>query len=337
MHRALVGTVLLLALLPAVAAARFTLGGPEPPLLNIDGQVKFGPEFAFAPAAGDPFISFNNTAASVIGTGSLTRRLDWMMHVSMAGGTFSLLECFANWRPTDALGLVVGQQKAPFGRVYNSSAAKLLFGVRNPLAAGFAPQYQLGVTPVVSLPGGRAAFKAGVFNGEGLNRPNDDRWLLYSACVEITPLGPLPNEESAHRGYDELVVALIPGFWTNRTGPVETATVTTTVYGVHAALRRQYLALDAAFYRRQDATSPGNAVTTSDGLTIQGGYAFAGRCEPVARVTMIGLADATTIIEAGLNWYFNGYASRLGLNFAHRRPARGDAQQTARLYYEFQF
>ncbi|MFO7676240.1 MAG: porin [bacterium] len=329
--------VALVFAIPTGAEAKFTLGGPEPPVLDIAGQVKFGPEFMLDAAEDEPFVSFNNTAASLLLTGSLTRRLDWMIHASMAGGVFTLYECFANWKPLDALALVAGQQKAPFGRVYNSAATKLLFMTRNPLAADFAPKYQLGVTPVVSLPGGWGAVKAGVFNGEGPNRANPDPGLLYSACVEVTPLGAVPNEESANRGYAEPVVALIPGFWTNRAGPVLGVEVTTTAYGGHAAFRWQFLALDAAFYRRREERSPGNRVATSDGLTVQGGYAFAGRYEPIARVTMVGLDDATTTIEAGFNWYFNSYASRLGLNFGHRRPAEGDARQEARLYYEFQF
>ncbi len=323
-------------LVAAPVQAKFTLGGPQPPLLNIGGQVKFGPEFALDADEDSVFVSFNNTAASLFLTGTLTKGLDWMIHPSMAGGTFTLLECFANWRALDVLSVIAGQQKAPFGRVYNSSAARLLFMTRNPLA-GFAPRYQLGVTPVVSLPGGWLAIKAGVFNGEGANRVNDDPNLLYSACLEITPLGPVPTEESAHNGYPDPVFVLIPGFWTDVQYYMPWLDRTTMVYGGHAAFRWDFLALDAAFYRRTEEYEEEDFTVTTDGLTVQGGYAFGGRLEPIARFTMVGLDDATVTIEAGANWYFNSYASRLGLNFARVQPAEGDATQAVRLYYEFQF
>ncbi|MBN2537657.1 hypothetical protein JXB37_05220, partial [candidate division WOR-3 bacterium] len=299
----------------APAQAKFTLGGPQPPLASIGGQVKFGPEFALGAGEDESFVSFNNTAASLFLTGTLVRGLDWMIHPSMAGGTFTLYECFANWKPLDEFSLVAGQQKAPFGRVYNSSAARLLFMTRNPLIA-FAPKYQLGVAPAFHLPGGWGALKAGVFNGEGANRVNDDPGLLYSASLEITPLGPVPTEESANNGYPDPVFALIPGFWTDVQHYVGVIDLRTTVYGAHAAFRWDFLALDAAFYHKTVELPEEDATATSDGLTVQGGYAFGGKLEPIARVTMVGLDDAETTIEAGVNWYFNSYASRLGLNYA---------------------
>jgi hypothetical protein len=207
---------------------------------------------------------------------------------------------------------------------------------RNPLT-DFAPKYQLGVTPVVSLPGGWLALKAGVFNGEGANARNDDPGLLYSACLEITPLGPVPTEESANNGYPDPVLALIPGFWTDAQRYVGVIDLCTTVFGGHAAFRWDFLALDAAFYHRIAEFPEEDLTIETDGLTFQGGYAFGGKFEPIARFTMVGLDDAETTIEAGANWYFNSYASRLGLNFARVQPAEGDATQAVRLYYEFQF
>jgi hypothetical protein len=332
-------------LLPVAAQAKFTLGGPDAPVLNIGGQVKFGPDIFPGAAEGKPLISFRNTTASLFFTGNLVDPVSWFVHPSMAGGTFTLLECYANWQPAEVLAVVAGQQKAPFGRVYNCSAAKLLFMTRNPLTA-FAPKYQLGVTPVVTLPGGWLVLKAGVFNGEGLNKANADPGLMYTASLEIAPLAAVPGEESANKGYDDVAFLLAPGFWTNAAQQVVKDTMgrvvrrydeTTTAYGAHAALRWTYLALDAAYYMKTVETPDEDGSVTTDGLSAQAGYAFAGKYEPIARFTMMNFDDPTTTIEAGFNWYFNSYASRLGLNFEHAIPPEGDAMETARLYYEFQF
>lgn len=339
MNTRLVFAVLAALLLPAGTEARFTLGGPQPPVLNIDGQVKFGPVLMLGAGEGEPWLSFENTAASLLFSGRLPGSIGYLVHPAMAGGRFTLLECYASWQPAEMFGVVAGQQKAPFGRVYNSSASRLLFGSRNPLAA-FAPQYQLGVTPSFA-PVTWLKLSAGAYNGNGPNRVNLDPGLLYAASFEITPLGPVPTEESAHRGYDEPVVALIPGFWTNREEDV-LHRVTTTAYGAHAALRWQFLALDAAYYRRRVNTQVyhyfyEDDIVTTDGLTAQGGYAFAGRYEPIARFTMVGLTPATMTVEAGFNWYFNSYASRLGLNLVQVQAAGGEARRQAGLYYEYQF
>jgi hypothetical protein len=334
--------VMVAILLAAPAAqAKFTLGGSQPPLMNIGGQVKFGPDLMLGAAEGEPFVSFNNTTASLFLTGTLSEGLNWMVHPSMAGGKFTLLECFALWEPADAFGVLVGQAKAPFGRVYNSSAARLLFMTRNPLIA-FAPKYQLGVMPVITLPGRYqkhrwAQLSAGVYNGDGPNTANQDPGLMYAASVDITPLGTVPAEESANKGYPEPALSLLPGFWTNTVTDTLGMKTTTTAYGGHAAFRWDYLALDAAYYMKSVDAPEEDAAVTTDGLTVQGGYAFAGKYEPIARFTMVGLDDATTTIEAGFNWYFNSYASRLGLNYARVQPPEGDATQTVRLYYEFQF
>ncbi|HDQ99975.1 MAG TPA: hypothetical protein ENN51_06805 [candidate division WOR-3 bacterium] len=333
--------LVIVMMFPALTLAGFTLGGPEPPTMTIGGQVRFGPALSLDP---DPWeVGFENSSASLFFTGRLAGRLDWMVHPSMAGGRFALLECFGEWKPLDLLGVRFGHQKASFGRVHNSSAARLLFAARNPLAA-FAPGYQLGVTPTVNMPDGRAAFRFGAYNGTGWGAPHADPWLMYAASLEVTPLGPVPYEESAHRGYETPVFALIPGVWTHRerravgVPPVQRE-YTTTVAGIHAALRADYLALDAVFCRRWVETEVGNGaeVVITDGLSVQGGYAFDGRYEPIARFTMVGLEGAITTLEAGFNWYFGSYASRLGLNFAGVLDGGDGARHDLRLYYEFQF
>lgn len=339
-------------LLPTAAQARFTLGGPEPPYLNIAGQAKFGIDYDLEAAEMEPFLSFNNASISMFLTGRLTPKLDYFFHHSFTNGKYTIYECYVRWQVFKLFSLTAGQSKAPFGRVYNSSAARLLFKNRNPLA-GFAPQYQVGLRPELELFDSKVSVHAGVYNGNGRNvSSNPDPYFMYTGCVHIAPLGPVAMEESAHEGYDSPVFAVVPGVYVNpmkvASGERQVDSFATT-YGGHAAVRWDYFALDAAYYMCDLDHQLNEQLLTSSGMTVQAGYAIEGKLEPVVRFSIIDPDDARendteTIIEAGLNYYFNGYASRLGLNFLAStrqvpRPEGAESVTTSelRLYYEMQY
>jgi hypothetical protein len=340
-------------LLPTAAHAKFTLGGPEPPYLNIAGQAKFGIDYDLEAEEMEPFLSFNNASISMFLTGKLTPRLDYFFHHSFTDGRYTIYECYVRWQAFRLLSLTAGQSKAPFGRVYNSSAARLLFKGRNPLAAEFAPQYQIGVRPELELFDNKISVHAGVYNGNGRNVPaNPDPYLMYTGCVHISPLGPVAMEESAHNRYGSPVFSVTPGFHTNAVhmpyeqAPGDTAfeDVTTTVYGGHGAFRYDRLALDVAYYISNVDDPRIDGTSQSSGLTAQAGYAIEGKLEPIVRFSMVDPnldveSDAKTIIEAGLNYYFNSYASRLGLNYYLSMQEGSDGEEVSKLmlYYEMQY
>jgi hypothetical protein len=335
-------------LLPIAARAKFTLGGPEPPYLNIAGQAKFGMDYDLEAEEMEPFLSFNNASISMFLTGKLTPKLDYFFHHSFTDGRYTIYECYVRWQAFNLFSLTAGQSKAPFGRVYNSSAARLLFKGRNPLA-GFAPQYQIGVRPELELFDKKVSVHAGVYNGSGRNvSSNPDPFFMYTGCVHIAPLGPVAMEESAHEGYGRPVFAVVPGAFVNpmkvTSGEGQVDSITTT-YGGHAVLRWNYLALDAAYYISDLDYQPDNEqLLTSSGLTVQAGYAIEGKLEPIVRFSIVDPYDAQendtkTIIEAGLNYYFNSYASRLGLNYYMSTQDGTDSEDVSKLmlYYEMQY
>jgi len=339
-------------LLPTAARTKFMLGGPEPPYLNVAGQAKFGLDYDLEAAEMEPFLSFNNASISMFLTGKLTPKLDYFFHHSFTNGGYSIYECYIRWQALRPLSLTAGQSKAPFGRVYNSSAARLLFKGRNPLA-GFAPQYQIGIRPELELFDKKVSVHAGVYDGNGRNvSPNPDPYFMYTGCVHVAPLGPVAMEESAHNGYASPVFSITPGFHTNAVmmptervpGDTVFEDVTTTAYGGHGAFRFDRLALDVAYYLSSVDDPRIDGTSRSSGLTAQAGYAVEGKLEPILRLSMVDPnldteSDIKTIIEAGLNYYLNSYASRLGLNYylSKEQGSEGEEVSKLMLYYEMQY
>ena len=330
-------------LLPTPAGAAFTLGEQGVRNLDIFGTAKVGVEHDFEAGEGDPAVGFDFSTVSLFLGGHVAPTVSYLFHHTFDKGSYGLLDCWVQWQPCGSFLLCAGQLKAPFGRLYNTSGNKLMFKIRNPIVS-YYPQYQVGVAPGFSLLDGKVELSAGVFDGEGRNAFNADPNLLYAANLVVSPFGPVPMDESGHPGFAEPVFAIVPGWYTNAARiPFTTVDVTTTSYGVAGALRYDYLAVDAGCYvRTVDDPSIGGGKSSSTGLTAQAGYAVQGKYEPILRFTMVdpntGTGDDEVMtIEGGLNWYLDGYASRLGLNYLRETTGGSVTQSVVKLYYQFIF
>jgi len=330
-------------LLPAPAGAAFTLGEQGVRNLDIFGTAKAGADCDLEAGEGDPAVSFDFSTVSLFLGGHVAPTISYLFHHTFDKGSYGLLDCWVQWQPCGSFLLCAGQLKAPFGRFYNTSGNKLMFKTRNPIVA-FYPQYQVGIAPGFSLLDGKVELGAGVFDGEGRSVFNSDPNMMYAANLVVSPLGPVPMDESGHPGFAQPVFAIIPGWYTNAARiPFTTLNVKTTSYGVGGALRYDYLAVDAGLYAKTvDDPSIGGGETNSSGLTIQAGYAVQGKYEPILRLTMVDPNTATgddegSTLEAGVNWYFDGYSSRLGLNYLREITGGSVAQSVVKLYYQFIF
>ncbi len=359
MKRAVLAVTVACLLLPLAAQAKFTLGDDGGPNLSISGQLKFVAEtqtfyldYEGEPLESEPAFSFYHSAASLFLTGNTWSWLEYMFHHSFVMGRYQLYECYVKVKQADNYSVTLGQSKAPFGRVYNSSGSKLMFKGRNQITR-FSPKYQIGVAPGLNLFDSKVALNAGVFNGKGKNVPlNTDPNVMVAADLTIAPFGPVPMEESAHRGFGSPVFAVVPGIYVNTVQevarvdtlgqPLEYADVTTTSYGACAALRFDYLVFDAGYYMKDVDDPRLDTVVSSTGFTVQAGYAVGGKLEPIARFTSIDPNsgngnDEVTAIEAGFNYYFKSYNSRLGLNYLNESTSGTDAtaKSVVKLYYQF--
>jgi hypothetical protein len=340
-------------LLPVAAQAKFTLGEAGKRSLSLFGSMKAGFDYDLEAGENDPAMSFDYSYISLFVGGNLTPEVTYLFNHTFDKGVYRLLDCWMQWNPARYFLVRAGQFKAPFGRFYNSSGARLIFKTRNPITC-HCPKYQVGVMPGVRFAGNRYELNVGVFDGEGLNTFNVDPHFMYAANVVIAPLGPVPMHESGHPGFDDPLFAVVPGVFMNtvQTPVMDTMgqviryeDVATTSYGAALAFRYDYLALDGGYYMKtvDDPTTDGTV--NSSGLSVQTGYAVMGRYEPVLRFSMLDPnsdheGDEVTTIEAGFNWYFRSYSSRLGLNYMTEMMADDKDETTksvVKLYYMFLF
>ena len=111
-----------------------------------------------------------------------------------------VLEYSARFQPYEALGLKVGGFKVPMGRQWICPAWKRAFVSGALSMVKFKPGYDLGVNVLGSFSNHLIEYQAGVFNGSGVNKPQDNTDMLVVARVAVNPLGPTPMTESDFKG-----------------------------------------------------------------------------------------------------------------------------------------
>ncbi len=353
MRRVVFLLTMIAMLMPMVANAGFLLGEEGERSLYIGGMMH--PTFTYDLEAEDdePALHFKLRMTRLFIKGNVTPNVTYFIHSKFETGGYTLLHCWVNWKANDMFSIKAGQMFSPFGRVFAVSGAKLMFMNRTPLTA-MSPKFQLGIAPTVSLLDKKLDISAGIFNGKGLNgngnAGNTDDNIMMTAKLNFAPFGNVPGDESAHMGYDELKLLVVPGFSMNSVQTVVGVDtlgnptyddLTTTTYGGHLCMRYNYLAFDGAMYMA--GAELDTVETSSMGFSFQAGYAVGGKFEPIVRYSMLDSDtevddNETTTIEAGLNYYIKGYSSRLGLNYISNTtkvPGGDDIKaNTINLYYE---
>ncbi|MAG58786.1 MAG: hypothetical protein CMJ83_21060 [Planctomycetes bacterium] len=119
----------------------------------------------------------------------------------------------AKWRE---LRLRAGQFKVPYSRQAIASSGELQFVDRAITHRIFAPARDIGVMLSGDLGDDDAfllEYAAGVFDGEGENRTNDDKGLLWAGRVAIHPFGERGYGESDLKGSESFKLAVGFNAW----------------------------------------------------------------------------------------------------------------------------
>ncbi len=118
----------------------------------------------------------------------------WQHDFGGSGGA-TLKDAVLGYRFSPAFSLQVGQFKAPTSRQQLTSSGSLMLVDRS-LADGF---FNLGRDRGIMARGAFAdnllEYMAGVFNGNGENRNNQEDKHLYAVRVDVNPLGRFPMDE----------------------------------------------------------------------------------------------------------------------------------------------
>lgn len=351
MKRVILTITALVLLLPGLVNAGFTLGEKGKKSLTFSGAAKFGFDYDIEAEKNDPNYHFNVSFIKLYVKGELAPNLIYFWESKFDDGKYTLLKCNVTWTLQDMFYIKAGQIKAPFDRYYTTSGNKLLFKGRSCLTS-FCPQYQVGLSTGLNLLDKKFGVNLGVVNGEGKNflknMKNGDNNIMFASNIVISPLGPVPMDESAHKGYEKPLFSLVPGFYVNpvqtadeTVSPVDYDNTTTMAYGGHVAFRYNYLAFDAGCYGKNvdNPSFTGSDDMKSLGVSGQIGYAILGKFEPIFRASWIDNnldvdeKDDITI-EGGLNYYIKSYSSRIGLNYFASLKAGEMSASNIKLYYQ---
>lgn len=107
-----------------------------------------------------------------------------------------VLDYYATFQPFDAFGLRVGQFKAPLSRHFMSVPWKRTFISSAMAMTKFKLGRDIGVNVLGSFRDHLFEYQAGVFNGSGMNAPQDNTDFLVVGRMAVNPLGPVPLIES---------------------------------------------------------------------------------------------------------------------------------------------
>lgn len=116
------------------------------------------------------------------------------------------------YQPLALLGIVVGQMRIPFTAQEQSPETALMFPQRSGPNEVFLKGPDLGALAVLTVNGDLVRASLGAFNGSGAPvGESEERGLVYSARVDLNPLGPFPfGEGDLERG--RLRIGLGAGF-----------------------------------------------------------------------------------------------------------------------------
>lgn len=247
----------------------------------------------------------------------------------------------------EAATVQIGQFKVPFSLQELTSDTRLQFVDRS-ITNDFAPARDAGFAVTGLVADGRFGYAAGVFNGGGESKSQDDQGLLYVGRVWVDPLGAYKLGEGTTDAGDEHEVHVGLAY---RTGEVIRGTLTTGVFedpndqsawNVEAAWRWKRLFATAEFFGQTNEIS--NPVSGPDveqkGWHVQAAVAaIPGTLEFGARYAVLdgntGADDAAaTETRFGVNYYLKGHNFKIQtdyvlLDFEPNAPGRSSSSRLA--------
>jgi len=248
---------------------------------------------------------------------------------------------------SERIAVRAGQYKVPFGLQALTPDWGQELVERSIAVVAFAPDRDAGVMLLGTGRAKKLGYSAGVFNGSGESRRQNNGGLLWAVRLWADPLGEFKLSESAveapPKSILHLGVAVRGGDAARggRTGVFEEADDQTAV-GLELAWKRHRAFLAGeGFWQRDEVHNPtaGPAVE-SLGWQVQGGYMLvARRLEVDARYAEVDpnrdtSGDRTTELRGGVNYYWKGHNLKLQsdvgrVTFEPNGPGRSSSSRLA--------
>jgi hypothetical protein len=220
------------------------------------------------------------------------------------GAPLTIMQDFFVTFSSDYVDFSVGQFKIPVSMEGYGSSSKILFPERAAVSRKFGDKRDIGLRAEKKI-GDHFAYSAGLFNGTGQNKLDDDTEKDAALRLEFSVIG--------------ITVAGV-GY----------ATVGKRKKSSRDRLEAdiKYDANDAyvlgEYIHAWDSTGGGKALR-GHGMYIEGGYTFFGHLQPILRVGELEpvvdkRGDHYMHFEGGANWLFQKHEAKLGLALAYYAP-----------------
>jgi phosphate-selective porin len=218
---------------------------------------------------------------------------------------------------------------------------------RSIAVAAFAPDRDTGVMLLGTAKAKKLGYSAGVFNGSGESRRQNNGAVMWAVRLWADPLGEFRLSEGAVEAPPKTILHLglaVRGGDAakgGRTGVFQEADDQTAV-GLELAFKRQRVFLTGeGFWQRDEMNNPTPGPTVESlGWQVQGGYMLvARRLELDARYAEVdpnhdASGDRATELRGGVNYYWKGHNLKLQsdvgrLTFEPNGPGRTSASRLA--------
>lgn len=311
-------------------------------------------------AAGDSIKSFRIRRAKTQFEGWFWKpEIQFEVQIGWAGSdatggsaTFSGLEdALLNWDASKKGTFMVqaGQFKVPFGRQEMTSSERQQFVERSILSGEFTHSRDVGLQLWGRLASGKLEYRAGVFNGNGRNKPiNDNDKLQYDARLSFEPFGSVGYSESDFESKNKPLLAIALEFENNdnaraTSGPPGSfvGNFNDTTLGGDLVFKYKGFSLYSELFLRQREPERGQSFD-SNGYIVQSGF-FVKRdvFELAFRYASWDPSDETaddrqTEIGGAANYYFLKHRLKLQADYRQLED-RVQEQTTNELRAQLQF
>ena len=244
-----------------------------------------GEQLAGTPSSGDSLGSFRIRRAKTKIDGWFWKpelmvdfQVGWAAADSgFEGSTFSGLEDAAlTWDVSKkgAFEVKLGQFKVPFGRQELTSSERLQFADRDILSGEFTHSRDVGVSVQGAVLGGTLDYRAGIFNGNGRNKPtNDNSKYQYDAMVTYSPWGDTKLSEGDFESKDHPLLSVGAEFEDNdQSYSTNANNLSWTTFGGLAVFKYRGVSLFAEVFDRKRTPQSQGAAFHSNGWHAQAGY-----------------------------------------------------------------
>jgi phosphate-selective porin OprO/OprP len=215
--------------------------------------------------------------------------------------------------------VMIGQDKAYFGRQELTSSGRQQFVDRSITSGRFAPARQIGLGLFGVNASKTLEYNAGIYNGNSINQAaNDNKEFMKVGRLVWTPFGEYKLEESA-LDYPATAKLFLGGSVLQNTTGRATDRTDVDRFGVEAGFKIQGFNAIGEYYTEESQRVNAAQVDT-DGYYAQVGYLFpnkkfevAGRLSEILPDTAADTDQAET--GAAVSWYFDKHNHKLQADY----------------------